>query len=202
MEMPTPRPRGRPRSFDEDVALERAMQLFWRQGYEGTSIAHLTEAMGISPPSLYAAFGDKETLFLKAIERYQCATGGMLARLEQTAVPRDAVRAMLETAAAEMCCPERPPGCMVVTSALATSEASTRLQGELRRRRCDLEARIRARLREAARDGTLPTGTTAAGLAKFFAAVLQGMTVQARDGASRGELLAIARAAMRSWPEA
>jgi TetR/AcrR family transcriptional regulator, copper-responsive repressor len=196
------RARGRPRSFDREAALERAMELFWRQGYESTSINDLTKVMDINPPSLYAAFGDKEKLFLEAVERYGCgpgrATDSILCE-EPTA--RCAVQRLLEKAAHEFTARGHPPGCMMVSAAATCTAASAHLQTALADRRTSSEAGLRARIERGIEEGELPAGTDARALAKFYVTVIQGMSLQARDGASRKSLLATAAAAMRAWPD-
>ncbi|HKE02377.1 MAG TPA: TetR/AcrR family transcriptional regulator [Planctomycetota bacterium] len=198
---PKAKPRGRPRSFDREAALERAMQVFWRQGYEATSLGDLTSAMRINPPSLYAAFGSKEELFLEAVERYRSGPGALAARvLAEEPTARRAIARLLDEAAAELTREGRPRGCMVVSAAMNCSSDSKHLQTALADERAGSEAVIRARLARAVREGELRRGTDAAALARFYATVLQGMTIQARDGASRPRLRAIGEAAMRAWP--
>jgi AcrR family transcriptional regulator len=178
------------------------MQVFWRQGYEATSINDLTHAMDINPPSLYAAFGDKEKLFLEAVERYGCGPGratDSLLREEPTA--RGAVQQLLEKAAHEFTNRSHPPGCMMVAAAATCTTASTHLQAALADRRATAEASLKARIERGVREGELPAGTDAGALARFYATVLGGMSLQARDGASRKNLLATAAAAMRAWPD-
>jgi AcrR family transcriptional regulator len=192
--------RGRPRSFDRDEALERAMEVFWRQGYEATSINDLTAAMGINPPSLYAAFGDKERLFLEAVERYSSGPGDAARVLGDATTARDAIELMLTSAAAELTRPDHPPGCMIVTSAMNCSAGSAHLNAKLKERRTESEARVRAVIERGCTRRELPAGTSATALAKFYMTVLEGMTIQARDGATREELLAVAGAALRAWP--
>jgi AcrR family transcriptional regulator len=195
----TAKPRGRPRSFDRDKALERAMQLFWRQGYEATSLNELTRAMGINPPSLYAAFGDKQQLYLEALERYQRwrreSVAGWFA---QAPTAKAAVGRLLRETASELACSGAPRGSMLVLS--ATSCAATSLQSELAQRRAGTRSLIKARIDRGVRAGELPTGTDSAALADFYTTVFQGMSIQAHDGASRKRLLATAGAAMRAWP--
>src|SRR5262245_51273288 len=199
---PAPRPRGRPLSFDRDTALERAMHLFWRQGYEATSINDLTRAMDINPPSLYAAFGDKESLFLEAVERYGCGpgrNGESILSAEPTA--RRAVQRLLETAAREFTDRDHPHGCMMVSAAANCSPDSAHLQAALAQRRATSEAGLRARIERGIRERELPAGTDARALAKFYVTVIEGMSIQARDGASRKSLLATTATAMRAWPD-
>ena len=190
--------RGRPRSFDRDRALRRAVERFWEQGYEGTSIADLTEAMGISAPSLYAAFGSKEDLFREAVASYadDSLSDRALAR-EPTA--RGAVAAMLHDNADAYADPSTPPGCMLVLGApVGTPEQSGIRERLAAERRAALD-RLRARLDRGVADGELPPGTDTAALAGFYSTVLDGMSIKARDGASTAELHAIADAALAAW---
>jgi TetR/AcrR family transcriptional regulator, copper-responsive repressor len=178
------------------------MELFWRQGYESTSISDLTSAMGITAPSLYAAFGDKERLYLEAVELYKSGLGnsGRILAAETTA--RAAIERLLEASAIELTnTKDHPPGCMVVASAINGSPQSAHLQSALRGCRLEAEARIIAKIKRGVRVGELPARTNAAVLGKFYMTVMQGMTIQARDGATQKELLAVARAAMLQWPE-
>ena len=191
--------RGRPRSFDRDAALERAMQVFWRQGYEATSVSDLTRAMGINPPSLYAAFGDKEQLYLAALERYEQERRESVVRiLEEAPSARQAIERLLEEAASEMASGECR-GCMLV---LSTGQcADPRLQSALAERRAAPKRALKACFDRGLREGELARATDTSALADFYTTVFQGMTIQARDGASRKSLLATAAAAMRAWPE-
>jgi AcrR family transcriptional regulator len=194
------KPRGRPRSFDRDAALERAMQVFWKQGYEATSIHDLTRAMGINPPSLYAAFGDKERLFMEAIERYQRECGPAVSCiLDEAPSARDAIERLLMESAGQMAHGSDPRGCMLITAATNCSAPS--VQSALAGRRDEQKAALKARLDRGLRDGELPRGTDTGGLADFYTTVLQGMAISARDGATRKSLLAAAEAAMRAWPQ-
>jgi AcrR family transcriptional regulator len=189
--------RGRPRTFDRVAALETATQLFWARGYDAVSIADLTSAMGISAPSLYAAFADKRALFFEAVQHYQGAYGIAL----MPGLPaRDAVARLMRDAAAAYTDPDLPPGCLVVSGAVNTNAESAEVATALARRRKGLQGAITRRLRRALRDGELPAGTDAFGLAAFYTATIQGMSQRARDGATRHELQAIAAAAMQAWP--
>jgi TetR/AcrR family transcriptional regulator, copper-responsive repressor len=195
------KPRGRPLSFDRDKALEQAMHVFWLRGYEAASIAELTGAMGITAPSLYTAFGDKERLFLEAIERYALGPGGGYPRaLEEEPTARGAIQRCLEEAAEELTRPCHPRGCMVVMAATNCSAASAHIQAALAKRRAAADAGLRCRIEQGIRDGELPADTDAAALASFYSTVYQGMSIQAKDGATRDSLLATAAAAMRAWP--
>ncbi|MGH8666012.1 MAG: TetR/AcrR family transcriptional regulator [Burkholderiales bacterium] len=196
-----PRTRGRPRGFDREQALERAMELFWRQGYESTSIADLTRAMGINPPSLYAAFGDKERLFLEAVERYGGHSGQTPESILSAAPSaREGVERLLDAAAREFTDPCHPPGCMVVSAATNCSAGAAHVQAALAARRRSAEAKLKARIAHGVKQGELPARTDCGALAKFYCTVIEGMSIQARDGASRKSLLATAAAALRAWP--
>ncbi|HJV96688.1 MAG TPA: TetR/AcrR family transcriptional regulator [Albitalea sp.] len=178
------------------------MHVFWERGYEAASISELTAAMGITPPSLYTAFGDKEHLFLEAIERYATSGpgGGAPRVLAEAPSARRAIERLLEDAAEELTRSCHPAGCMVVTAATNCSVASAHVQAALAKRRAASEAGIRDRIEQGIREGELPPDTDAAALANFYTTVFQGMSIQARDGASRASLLATATTAMRAWP--
>jgi AcrR family transcriptional regulator len=201
MQAGPPLPRGRPRSFDRDAALESARMLFWRQGYESTSLFDLTSAMNIRPASLYAAFGSKEGLFMEALERYRSGVGSGLPRIMRTAATaRDALRLLLEGTAASITRRAQPRGCMVVLSSLHGFTDSAELDREMQRCRArDYEA-VLERLHQAIALGELPQDCDPDAMAAFYMAVLQGMSVQARDGASRADLMGIAAQAMMGWP--
>lgn len=177
------------------------MEVFWRHGYESTSINDLTAAMGINPPSLYAAFGDKETLFLEAVERYRAAaTEALTNTLEGAPTAREGVGRLLEFTATENTNPDRPAGCMVVTSAMNCSAGSAHVQAKLAGHRAATGSFIKARIERGIAEGELPADTDACALARLYETVIQGMTIQARDGVSREALLAVATAAMNAWP--
>ena len=195
------KPRGRPLSFDRDAALETAMHVFWERGYEAASIADLTSAMGITPPSLYTAFGDKEQLFLEAIERYALGYGSAGARaLNEEPTARGAIERWLLEAANELTQPCHPKGCMVVMAATNCSAAAERVQDALLLRRTEAIASVGRRIQGGIDGGELPPDTDAKDLANFYATIYQGMSMQAKDGATHESLLATVRTAMRSWP--
>lgn len=197
------KPRGRPLSFDRDKALDAAMHVFWEHGYEAASISDLTAAMGITPPSLYTAFGDKERLFLEAIERYAEGPGGFGQRaLDEEPTAYASMKRLLEDAAEELTRPCHPQGCMMVMSAVNCSLAAEHVQRGLAKRRAVGEASLVARIQRGIDAGELPAETHAGSLANFYATVYQGMSMQAKDGASKQSLLATAAAAMRAWPVA
>lgn len=185
--------RGRPLSFDREAVLEQAMLLFWQYGYEATSISDLTQAMGITAPSLYSAFGDKEQLFLESVQRYQEKEGCPMETIFSNApTTRIAFELYLQETAIRLTAPTKPQGCMVVTAATNCSKESSRVQQALSARRNQVKQAIRQRLEQGQQSGDLPLHINIDALATYFVAVVQGMTLQARDGASRDDLQAIA----------
>lgn len=189
--------RGRPRSFDRDHALERVMQVFWAQGYEGTQLGDLTAAIGITPPSFYAAFGSKEAAFREAVELYATTAGaGMLRALAAHAGVRDAIRAMLQASVDVALSAPQSGGCLLILGVMnchADTEPLRELLKGIRKRNM---ARIRDRLKRGIAEGELPAGIDAAALARYYGAVMQAISMQARDGASRKELEALIAPAM------
>lgn len=197
------KPRGRPLSFDRDAALEQAMHVFWERGYEAASIADLTSAMGITPPSLYTAFGDKERLFLEAIERYAVGPGSAGPRaLKEEPTARGAIERWLLEAAEELTRPCHPKGCMVVMATTNCSVAAEHVQTALAKRRAAAIVAIRERIQEGIDRGELSPETDAKALSNFYSTIYQGMSMQAKDGATRASLMATVDAAMRAWPAA
>ncbi|MFD0372006.1 TetR/AcrR family transcriptional regulator [Streptomyces sp. NPDC127114] len=195
----TTKQRGRPRSFDRPTALERATMAFWEHGYETTSVSDLTRVMGISAPSLYAAFGDKKTLFEEVVEEYAGSYGAFGGRaLAEEPTARGAIGRMLREAAGQYTDPAHPRGCLMISAAINCS--TPEVERLLRDRRSANIARFEKRIREDVDSGELPHGTDPAALARFSGAVLQGMSQQARDGATAEELEALAELAMRAWP--
>src|ERR1700722_11108383 len=192
---------GRPREFDMNKALEQAMELFWRQGYEGTSLADLTRELGITRPSLYAAFGSKEALFLKSLDLYEARAGYREAALTAPTASAYA-RALLEGAADLHSDKKNPPGCLGVQGALACAPQSDAIRIELIRRRKIGESVILDRLKRAKAEGDLPADADPADLARYLSIVIYGITIQAAGGATRKELRNAAELALRSWPQA
>ena len=193
--------KGRPREFDRDEALDKALHAFWKRGYEGTSLSELTEAMGINRPSLYAAFGSKEELFRMAVDRYVETGPGFMQREalnEPTALA--VVTRLLTSHAESLTDPEHPPGCLVVQGALICGDAAESIRDELIARRAAGEAELRERLERAKREGDLGRKSNPAALARYIATVEQGMAVQAASGATREDLLAVADMALKAWP--
>jgi AcrR family transcriptional regulator len=191
---------GRPRAFDADKALDRALAIFWRDGYEGASLPALTKAMGINRPSLYAAFGNKEALFRKAVDRYERVPAGYAPRALKEPTARKVVEALLKGIVALLTRPQNPGGCLMVQGALACGANAKRVRGELASRRAAGVAAIRRRFQRAIDEGDLPANADATGLARFVATVMHGMAVQAASGASRKELLRVKDMFLRTWP--
>jgi AcrR family transcriptional regulator len=192
--------RGRPRSFDRQAALRRAMEVFWRRGYEGAAVSDLTRAMGINAPSLYAAFGCKEALFREAVALYNATDGAMTDRaLEAAPTARQAVEDMLRVNAAAYANPRRPPGCMVTLAANIGTPEGAEVREFLAQCREEGEDALERRLARGVAEGDLPESTDIAALAAFYYTVLQGLSIQARDGASRKALSAIVDCAMAAW---
>ncbi|WP_166347196.1 TetR/AcrR family transcriptional regulator [Phytoactinopolyspora limicola] len=192
--------RGRPRVFDRSAALRSAMDQFWTYGYEGTSIKHLTQAMGINPPSLYAAFGSKEQLFREAIALYAATDGAVTEHaLRALTSARTAIETMLRGNAELYMGPECPGGCMFVLAATNVSADNGLIHDYLVEQRRETVSSIERRLDQAVADGELPAGTDVSGLAGFYGTVLHGISIEARDGVSRERLHAIVDSAMRAW---
>jgi AcrR family transcriptional regulator len=194
--------RGRPRSFNREAALRRAMEVFWRRGYEGAAVSDLTRAMGINAPSLYAAFGCKEALFRESVALYNATDGAMTDRaLEAAPTARQAVEDMLRVNAAAYVNPRRPPGCMVTLAATIGTPESADVRAFLAQCRQEAEDALQRRLARGVAEGDLPASADIAALAAFYYTVLQGLSIQARDGASRKALSAIVDCAMAAWDE-
>ncbi|MCX4747297.1 TetR/AcrR family transcriptional regulator [Kitasatospora sp. NBC_01287] len=199
--MTTSPTRGRPRSFDREAALDAATRLFWEQGYEATSIADLTAVMGIRAPSLYAAFGDKRTLFEEAVGAYRDSYGAFMARaLAEEPTVRGGVARLLRETAREFSAPGRPHGCLVISAAVNCGDPEVRAR--LRAIREGNTAEIQRRIAAAVASGEEPPEADPRALARLTGAVVQGMSQQARDGVGRADLELVAAAAMRAWPAA
>lgn len=194
------RQRGRPAGFDPDEALEKALQVFWAHGYEGASMAELTEAMGMNKPSIYAAFGNKEELFRKALGKYLAGPVAYVGESMQQPTARQAVEMLLTKSAELLCGCDSPRGCMIVQGALTVGQGAELIKRELVMYRQGFEAAVKKRLDQAKKESDLPKDVDTASLAKYIATVHQGMSVQASSGASKKELLGVVQMVMDSWP--
>ncbi|MCO1660698.1 TetR/AcrR family transcriptional regulator [Pseudonocardia humida] len=193
---------GRPREFDVDEALERAMRVFWEQGYEGASLTDLTAAMGITRTSMYAAFGNKEDLFRRALERYFAGPAAYAERAPEEPTAKQVAAAFLHGAVDTTTSPEQPSGCLSVQGALAAAPADRAVQDLLADVRNDACARLEDRFQRARDEGDLPPTSDPGLLARFLMTVSGGIAVQAASGAGRDELHRVADAALQNWPPA
>ena len=192
---------GRPRGFDRDAALEAAMLLFWRKGFAATSMSDLCDAMGVRSPSLYAAFGSKEALYLEAVEYYARTIGPPVwDKLAEGATARAGIENLL-IAWTESLPKSRgtPAGCMALLAAVGDEWPATIVR-VVKKVRLEMLGTLRSRLETAVAKGELPASTDIDGLSRFYLSVFQGMAVQAKDGATPAELRAVAAAAMAAWP--
>ena len=192
---------GRPLSFDREKALNDAVLQFWKTGYETTSVSDLTRAMGITAPSLYTAFGDKESLFLECVEKYTNPGPKTAPELIlEASSARHAAQELLEASARWFTQPGAPAGCMVASAASSGSEASKRVRAALKKVRLANQQALQKRAERDVREGRLPKTADVQALASMTIAVMQGMSTLARDGTDRRMLLQVVRAVMTAWP--
>jgi AcrR family transcriptional regulator len=189
---------GRPRCFCEEAALEAAMRLFWEKGYEWTSLTDLTEAMGINRPSLYAAFGDKESLFRRAMERYALGPGSYLRKALSEPTARGVVKALLRGVVKLLGDPRNPRGCMSVQGALACGRDAEPVRNALVEWRKRAETELQKRLKRARAEGDLPKRLDVGDLTRYIVTVLNGLGVQAANGASKAEMARVAEMTLRA----
>jgi AcrR family transcriptional regulator len=194
------KPRGRPLAFNQDEALDKALKVFWARGYEGASMAELTEALGINKPSIYAAFGNKEELFRKALARYTSGPAAFVKDAMKEPTAHQVVEKFLLLAVDFFSDRSTPNGCMIVQAALTGGQGSSAIQQELIAYRKSLEASFNERFELAKSQGDLPQHVNTKQLAKYIATIHQGMSVQATSGATREELSAIVEMALKNWP--
>lgn len=192
---------GRPRAFDADQALDQAMDVFWRHGYEGATIAQLTEAMGINPPSLYACFGSKEGLLKAALDRYTQKRGAWMDDVLKAPTARDVAEQMLMGTADVQTDPSNPPGCLLVQGGLACGTGSANVPFELAARRAQTEDQLRERFARAKAEGDLQPSADPAALARYISAVTVGMGVMASSGSDREALRQVAAVAVKAVEE-
>jgi AcrR family transcriptional regulator len=197
----TPKKRGRPRTLDRDVGLTVAARLFWEHGYEGTSIADLTTAMGVTPPSLYATFGSKEDLYRQALDHaVERDAKARFEALQSDMTAYEALAFYLHDVANGISRPGSRAGCMVSTAILQCAAENEPVAKSVAARREAALQQIRARFDRAIAEGELPAGTDTDTLARFYGAVVQGMSVQACDGACTERLKRLVEVALSAWP--
>jgi AcrR family transcriptional regulator len=193
-------PRGRPRCFDIDEALERAMVVFWERGYDGATLCDLTDAMGITRTSMYAAFGNKEALFVKALQRYLDGPAGYFAAALEQPTAREVAQAFLAGSVQTTTRTNAPAGCLTVQGALAAGDAGAPARDALIACREQTWTALRNRFRRAVKEGDLPQGSDPGLLARYLLTVGNGIAVQAASGVGRKALQAVADGALRQWP--
>ncbi len=189
---------GRPREFDAEKALDQAMEVFWRHGYEGATIAQLTEAMGINPPSLYACFGNKEGLLKAALDRYTKLRSAWMDEVTAAPTAREVAERMLMGIAEKQTDPANPPGCLLVQGGIACGTGSANVPFELAARRAQNEDQLRDRFVRAMAEGDLLPTSDPAALARYVSAVSVGMGVMASSGADREALRQVASVAVEA----
>ena len=191
--------RGRPREFDVDEALASALRVFWTKGYEGASLSDLTEAMGITRPSLYAAFGNKEALFRKALDLYEREKLAYVGEALKAPTSRQVAERLLRGTLAMQTSGDDPKGCLRVIGAVMCPEAES-IRADLMARRKSSQDALCARLEQAKADGDLPKGCDVDGLCAYLGAILQGMSIQAGSGASKEQLEGLVATSLAMWP--
>ncbi len=192
--------RGRPRAFDQDEALDKALHIFWEHGYEGASMATLAEALGVNKPSIYAAFGNKEALFRKVLERYLAGPVSYITDALHEPTALQVARKLLTDSAELLTNCDTPRGCLIVQGALACGHESDLIRQELAAYRNNFENALKQRFSEAQQNSDLPRHIKPTTLAKYIAAIHHGMAVQAAGGATKEELLAIVEMVLANWP--
>jgi AcrR family transcriptional regulator len=192
---------ARPRRFDESEVLDKALQVFWRQGYEGTSLSDLLDAMGLTKSSLYAAFGSKADLFRRVVEHYSAEYLGFRQKALEEPTPRRIVERLLYGTVDLHTGTNTPPGCLETGAALACSPESEPIRKELIQNRAQFSRLLRQRLEAVREAGPLPPGMTAEDAAQLVVLTVQGMAVQASAGATRNDLRRIVRVFLLGWPE-
>ncbi|MGA1835916.1 TetR/AcrR family transcriptional regulator [Herbiconiux sp. 11R-BC] len=194
--------RGRPRGFDLEQALDQAIEVFWRQGYEGTSLSDLTAAMGINRPSLYAAFGNKEQTFKLAVDRYAEIDMAYADRALSAPTAFEVVSRYLRDNVDAVTTPGKPPGCLSIQGGLSAAPNDDPIVKYLAGRRADGEQRFAERFARAVEEGDLPVGEDPADLARYVSTVSTGIAVQAASGATRAALHRVVDRALRVFPGA
>lgn len=192
--------RGRPKLFDNDEILEKALQVFWERGYEGASMAELTSTLGVNKPSLYAAFGNKEELFRQALSRYVSGPVAFIRMVMKQPTARKVAEQFLISSAEFLTSDQHPKGCMIVQGALSCGEGAEIIKQQLIQYRKHYEGMLIERFKMAQQEGDLSPELNPADLAKYLATLHQGMSVQAINGANQEELRGMVNVALLNWP--
>ena len=192
--------KGRPREFDLDEALAAALRVFWTKGYDGASLTDLTEAMGVTRPSLYAAFGNKEALFRKALDLYEREKLAYVGEALKAPTSREVAERLLRGALAMQTSECEPKGCMRVIGSVSCGPEAESIREDLMQRRQSSQRALCDRMRRAKEEGDLPGGTDVDGLCAYLGAILGGMAIQAGSGAPREQLEALVETTMQMWP--
>jgi len=188
---------GRPREFDEDAALEAAMRVFWEKSYEGATIADLTEAMGINRSSMYAAFGDKESIFRRVMERYRAGRMTYIRQALAQSSLRKVVAGLIYGTAEFLSTPDNPRGCLLIQGALACGTDAEPVKQAMIDWRKGGQAALKKRLQQAQSEGELPREIQPGDFARYLSSVMAGLGVQAANGATRAELRRVAEISLR-----
>lgn len=196
----TPGSTGRPREFDVDQALDQALRVFWEKGYEGASMADLTAAMGINRPSLYSAFGNKESLFLKALARYEEGPAAYVKQALEEPTARAVAEKILFGATEVLGDPTNPRGCLAIQGALSCGDEAKAVKDQLVSLRCEFMDAVEERFERAKQEGELDAGVDVRQLARYIVTVAQGLSIQASSGTCAAGLRDIAEQAMKAWP--
>ncbi len=194
------KPVGRPRSFDETAALDRAMRVFWMRGFDGASLSELTAAMGIKPGSLYGTFGNKQELFRRVLERYLVTEVSFIQETLNEPTALGVAQRLLRESALFLSRPGFPRGCMTIQASQVITEEGAQIHKELVDLRVRSQRKLRDRLSRARREGDLPENARPVSLALFLVSIYQGMTIQSVNGASRKNLLDLAQISLLAWP--
>lgn len=196
----TKRKRGRPKCFDEQQALQQAMLLFWEYGYEATSMSDLTQALNLSAPSLYSSFGDKSQLFQRCLEYYLQHEACPIEPIFQSAkTAKIAIELYLYENIKRLVQDHKPTGCMLVVAAMNCSEENQPLQQDLLSKRQQVKQRLYQRLAQGVQEGDLSTQVNVQEMTDFYSTVIQGLTLQARDGVEKEQLNQVVKHAMQAW---
>ena len=197
---PLASPKGRPREFCVDKALAAALTVFWRHGYEGASMAELTAAMGVTKPSLYAAFGNKEQLFRQALDLYEREKLAYMIAALEAPTARGVAERLLRGALAMQSSKDDPKGCLAVLGSAACGSEAEGVKAEVAARRASSQAALVRRFEEAKSTGELPDGMEAPALARYLFAIIQGLALQAGAGATPAELAQLVETSLSVWP--